>query len=44
MASGRHGKPQTEPTLEDPIDFMGTLRETAYVMREQVAAARQMMD
>ena len=44
MVSGRHGRPQTKRTLEDPIDFMGTLQETAYVIREQVVVARQMMN
>ena len=44
MASRRHGRPRREPALDDPTDFMGTLREMAYTMREQVATAHQMMD
>ena len=32
------------PTHEDPTNFLGTLRDIAYVMREQVATMHQMMD
>ena len=44
MAFGRRGRPQTVPTHEDPANFLGTLWEIEYVMREQAAAAHQMMD
>ena len=44
MPSRRHGRPQREPVPKDPIAFMSTLREIAYVMREQAMAAHQMMD
>ena len=44
MSSKGHGRPQTAPTPEDLADFMDTLWEMAYAMREQAAAAHQMMD
>ena len=44
MVSGRHGRPLAQPTLEDPTDLMGKLREMAYAMKEQAVAAHQMMD
>ena len=44
MASKGHGRPQTAPTLEDLADFMDTLLEMAYAMREQATVAHQMMD
>ena len=44
MASGRRGRPRTEPVQEGPADFMDTMREMAHAMREQAAAAPQMMD
>ena len=42
MASSRRGR--AKHALEDPVGFMGTLREMAYIMREQAAAAHQMME
>ena len=44
MASRGRGRPQAVPTPEGPSEFMDTLREMAYAMREQAAAAHQMMD
>ena len=44
MASGRRGKPRTAPIQVDPTNFMGTLREMAYMMLEQAATTHQMMD
>ena len=44
MASQGHGGPRTIPTPEDPANFMDTLREMAYAMREQPATTHQMMD
>ena len=44
MASGRRGKPRTAPIQVDPTNFMGTLREMAYVMRKQAMVAHQIMD
>ena len=44
MAFGRWGRPHTAPIQEDPANFMDTMREMAHAMREQVAAAQQMMD
>ena len=44
MASRGRGRPRTIPTPEDPADFMDTLREMAYAIREQAAVAHQMMD
>ena len=32
------------PIREDPADFMGTMREMAYTMREEATAAHQMID
>ena len=32
------------PAQEDPTDFMDTMREMAYAIREQSAAAQQMID
>ena len=43
MASGRRGRPRTEPAQEETTEFMNTMREMAYAMREQAAAATQMM-
>ena len=43
MASGRRGRPRTTPEQEDQTDFMDTMREMAHAMREQAAAATQMM-
>ena len=39
MAFGRHGRPRAELAPEDPTDFMGTLREMAYAMKEQATMA-----
>ena len=38
MASGRHGRPQAELAPEGPADFMATLQEMAYAMRDQAMA------
>ena len=44
MASSRRSRPQAESTPEDLANFLGTLREMTYTMREQVVTAHQMMD
>ena len=44
MAFGRHGRLQAGPAPEDPTDFIGTLWEMTYTMREQVVTTHQMMD
>ena len=44
MASGRRGRPQTTPIQDDPADFIDTMREMAYAMREQVATVHQMIE
>ena len=44
MASGKRGRPRAGLAPEDPTDFMGTLREMAYVMRKQAMVAHQIMD
>ena len=44
MASARRGRPQANPAPEDPADFMGTLKEIAYTMREQAAIVHHMID
>ena len=44
MASDMCGRLQGQPAPKDPANFMGTLQEIAYVMREQAAVAHQMMD
>ena len=44
MASSRRGRPRAESTPKDLADFLGTLREMAYAMREQAAVAHQIMD
>ena len=44
MAFGRHEKAWEEPTLEDPANLIGTLREMTYAMKEQAAAAHRMIE
>ena len=44
MAYDRRGRPRSQLALEDLVDFISTLWEMAYMMREQAAAAHQMMD
>ena len=39
MASGRRGRPRTTPAQEESTEFMNAMREMAYAMREQAAAA-----
>ena len=34
MASGKHGRAQEEPALEDPAELMGILREMVYATSE----------
>ena len=44
MASGRQGRPWMTPAQEEFAEFLDTMREIAYAMREQAAATHQMMD
>ena len=44
MVSDRHGRPRGGPAHEDPEDFMGMFRAIAFAIREQAAAANQMME
>ena len=44
MASERWGRPRTMPAQEEPNEFMDTMQEIAYAMREQATAVHQMMD
>ena len=44
MAFGRWGRPRIAPAQENPADFMDTMHEMAHAMREQAAAAHQMID
>ena len=44
IAFGRQSRPQMTPAQEDPANFMDTIWEMAYAMREQAAVAYQVMD
>ena len=44
MASERSGRPQREPAPEVPTNFMDTLQEMAYTMREQATTTHQIVE
>ena len=44
MDSYRHGRPRVKLAPEDSTNFIGTLLEMAYTMKEQAATVHHMMD